>query len=79
MNKKLEELLIKSIPIAEARFHQAVNNSDKVPETYYSIDSANSSRRIEMHLTPNFLLCNHKDKYYAVPLANIIDMRFKEA
>jgi len=68
----LEDQIQAAIPIARAQFHAAVNNGDGTPENYFSVDSTATSRRVEMYLAPNYLICLHKGKYIVVPLSNII-------
>lgn len=78
MNKTLAKLIETGIPVTAAKFHTAVDNSEKVPESYYSAESNLKSRRIEMWYTPNGLVCMHKDAYFIVPLANVIFANFKK-
>lgn len=61
------------IPVWKAEFQSAVNNSDQVPENYFSSESNVKSRNVRMWLTAggNILLCLHKGKYFFVPAADI--------
>lgn len=63
----LKKLIDAGIPVSRAEFKMAVNNSDNVPENFFSEDSQNSSRRVSMLWTPIGLLCEHKKKYFIVP------------
>lgn len=75
----IEALLRTAIPVSKAEFHAAVNNSDNVPENYFSEKSDNPSRRAEMWITAggNLLICFQKGKYFGVPAASVKYFNFK--
>jgi hypothetical protein len=69
---KIAEVLADAIPIWRAEFHAAVNNSDDVPEHYFSSKSALKSRQVEMWWVKNDgLWCLHKNQYFIVPAATV--------
>lgn len=71
LNPNLQKLIDSGIPVWRAEFQGAVNNTDDVPENYFSSKSAVKSRNVQMWLTPHFLICYHKGEYFAVPNANV--------
>ena len=74
---KLAKLVDKGIPVWKAEFHSAVNNSDGVPETFFSLESNRRERVVEMWwVSGDGLLCLHKDKYFLIPGATAKDCRF---
>lgn len=67
------------IPVWRAEFHAAVNNSDGVPEHYFSADSASASRHVKMWwVRGDGLLCLHKDRYFIVPSASVKFAKFED-
>ena len=76
-NKNQEQLIEKGIPVSRAVFHSAVNNGDDTPENEFSMKSAKSGKRVKMLLTPHGLMCDHKERHFFVPLANIIFMNLE--
>lgn len=73
--KKMKEL---GIPVWRAEFHFAVNNTDDSPEFYFSSQSNNKGRNVEMWwLSGDGLLCFHKDKYFMVPSSNVKYHKFE--
>jgi len=79
----ISKLIESGIPVKSAVFHAAVNDADGTPETSYSLDSHKVSRQVEMWYSPAGLICYHfnkiskKEKWYIVPLANVIFADFK--
>lgn len=71
------KLLETGIPVAAAHFMTAVDNAERIPENYFSIDSHNSSRRANMWMTPSMLLCEQKGIYFGVPSGTIKFVHFK--
>lgn len=83
MNPTLKKLLETGIPVPKVQFHAAVNNADNTPENYFSTDSLVASRRAEMWLTPNLLICRQKNQrnkicYFWVPITTCIFGNFEE-
>ncbi len=76
MNKTLENLIKNAIPVYEAHFHAAVQNADKVPETSFNMHSDKPNRRVKMWWTPHTLICNQKDKYFGVPISQVVFANF---
>jgi hypothetical protein len=76
MDKNLQKLIDSGIAVWKAEFHAAVNNTDDVPETYFSSESKVPSRRVKMLYTPAGLLCEHKDKFFMVPHASVKYCKF---
>lgn len=72
-----EKLWKSGIHVTKTRFQGDVNNSDQEPEGEFNEESLKSSRRVEMRLVPQGLLCLHKKKYFMVPLPHIKQMFFK--
>lgn len=77
MNKLLAKLIEGGIPVKKAEFNLAVNNIDNVPETHFSEDSQNSSRRAEMYWTQAGLICGQKSKWFVVPTGSVKYAHFK--
>lgn len=74
----IQKLIAASIPLTKAEFHASVNNSDNVPETYFSETSGNANRRVTMWLMSNgCLLCFQKGKYFSVGAATWKYVNFK--
>lgn len=77
---KFDSLLQKAIesgaPLSKVQFHAAVNNSEGTPENYFSLTSANASRRCEMWLTTLGYVFKQNDKYFGCPTANGIFHNF---
>ncbi len=73
-SKRLETLIEQGLPVNQAFFHTAVNNSDRIPETDFKTDSPKLTKQVEMWITQLGLVCLHKQKYFIVPTANIIRM-----
>lgn len=68
----LLKCLERGIPVMRAEFHSAVNNSDQVPENYFSNQSAVKSRQVRMWwINGDGLLCMHKGKWFIVPHATV--------
>ncbi len=82
MNKTLEKLIETGIPVTAAHFHAAVNNANKVPQTYFSQHSDVHERRVNMWYTQYGLVCHQKtaktkeDRYFIVPLPTLIFANF---
>lgn len=68
----LEEAFKVAIPVKEAHFHSAINNAQKVPENYFSMESNVPSRQIEMRISGELqlLIYRHKNELMWTPLAN---------
>ena len=65
------------IPVWRAEFHSAVNNSDDVPESYFSSKSHVKSRQVSMWwISGDGLLCLHKGTYFIVPSATVKFAKF---
>lgn len=74
----MEKLLQRGIPVWRAEFHTAVNNSDDVPENYFSNKSHVASRKIKMWwINGDGLLCLHKEQYFIVPSATVKFAKFE--
>jgi hypothetical protein len=74
----LKKLLERGIPVWRAEFHSAVNNSDDVPESYFSSKSAVKSRQVDMWwINGDGLLCYHKGTYFLVPSATVKFVKFE--
>ena len=69
-------MIEKSMKIQKAVFHQAVWNSNGDSETNFDANDPKEHRRVEMWLSGNLLICLHKSKYFAVPLTNVVYVRF---
>lgn len=79
-DKVLRKLIETGIPVSAAHFQNAVNNGDQVPENFFSMDSQNPSRRVEMWLTmAQVLVYSHKGKYLWTPNANVKFGQFTNA
>lgn len=74
---KLKKIIENGIPVRKTVFQAAVNNADGTPENYFSDDSQNSSRRVNMWCTAIGIVCEHKGVYFRVPDANTIFSYFK--
>lgn len=70
----IERMLKTGIPVASAKFQTAVDNADKVPETMFSKDSNNKTRKVQMWWCgpENTLLCFQNGLYFMTPLANVV-------
>lgn len=77
LNPGLKKLLDSGIPVTKAAFHATVSNGDDVPESAFSDKSNAPGRRVMMWWTPYGLICEHKQKYFTVPLATVIYANFK--
>lgn len=78
MHPVLKKILDRGIPVWKAEFHSAVNNTDDVPETYFSKTSQASSRKVEMvWINGDGLICLHKGKYFMVPSSNVRYCKFE--
>jgi hypothetical protein len=88
MNDTLKKWIEDGIPVAKANFHLAVDNADKIPESYLARESDVISRRAEMWYTPHGLIVcqikqtsKKKDKekvYFVVPLPTVAFAHFVE-
>ena len=77
-NAYLKKLLERGIPVWRAEFHSAVNNTDDVPENYFSTDSAVKSRQVKMWwINGDGLLCFHKNEYFLVPTSTVKFIKFE--
>jgi hypothetical protein len=80
---RLVQMWDAGIPVERARFHSDVNNADQTPEGEFNDGSDKSSRRVEMRLTPQGLMCyqrshmTKKDVYFMVSHATVKQMTFK--
>jgi len=72
----LQKLLDDGIPVKKAVFHQAVANGYIDNETNFSSDDPKVNRKAEMWFTPNLLICLQNERYFAVPLSNVVYIRF---
>ena len=73
----LKKILERGIPVWKADFHSAVNNSDEVPENYFSAESNRKSRQVEMWwINGDGLVCLHKNKYFMVPTSTVKFLKF---
>lgn len=77
IHPNLKQLIELGIPVINVNFQSAVNNSDNIPETNFNAASNNASRRVKMWYSPDGLVCFQKDKYFIVPLANVIFAKFE--
>lgn len=89
MDKKNEEFqappagpLLKAyergIPVWYAVFQSSVNNTDDVPESFFSSESAVKSRNVKMWwIQGDGLLCWHKGKWFMTPSANVKFHKFE--
>lgn len=78
MNPMLKKILERGIPVWRAEFHSAVNNSDDVPENYFSSQSHVKSRNVKMWwINGDGLVCLHKEKYFIVPSATVKFAKFE--
>ncbi len=74
----LQKALDRGIPVWRAEFHAAINNSDDVPENYFSSKSAVKSRHVNMWwIQGDGLLCLHKEQWFMVPSANVKFAKFE--
>ncbi len=74
----LKKVLERGIPVWHAEFHSAVNNSDNVPENYFSSKSNVKSRHVQMWwINGDGLVCFHKDEYFMVPAASVRFFKFE--
>lgn len=74
----LQKIMERGIPVWKAEFHTAVNNSDDVPEVYFSLKSDNKNRKVEMFwINGDGLLCCHKGKHFMVPSSNVRYCKFE--
>ena len=77
MNPTFKRMLASGVPVYYAEFHNAVNNSDNVPENFFSRDSQVKSRNVDMFWIPmDGILCHHKAKYFMVPSSNVKMAKF---
>lgn len=77
INKHLQALIDKGIPVFQAEFHAAINNADNVPESFLSENSAKSNRQATMWWTQAGLVCNQKGFFFLVPEATVKYCHFK--
>lgn len=78
MDPNLKKAFERGIPVSRAVFHAAVNNSEDVPENYFSSASAIKSRNVKMWwVQGDQLLCHHKGKWFGVPASNVIFHKFE--
>ncbi len=69
---KIQKLIDRGISVWKAEFHAAVNNSDEIPETFFSNRSAKKERHVTMWwINGDGLLCLHKGKYFIVPTSTV--------
>jgi hypothetical protein len=74
----IRKIIERGIPVWRAEFHSAVNNSDNVPENYFSAESSVKSRNVKMWwINGDGLLCLHKEKYFIVPSATVRFAKFE--
>lgn len=74
----LTKMLERGIPVKRADFHSAVNNSDNVPENYFSNRSNVPSRNVTMWwINGDGLLCYHKKEYFFVPASTVKEAKFE--
>lgn len=73
----LEKMWAAGLPARKTRFQGDVNNIDQVPESEFNESSKAPSRRVEMRLVPQGLLCLQKEQYFLVPLPHIKQIYFK--
>jgi len=74
----LKKLIDRGIPTWRAEFHSAVNNTDDVPENYFSSESNVKSRNVKMWwINGDGVLCLHKGKFFMVPHANVKFVKFE--
>jgi hypothetical protein len=75
----LKKILERGIPVWRAEFHTAINNSDNVPENYFSSTSNVPSRVVKMWwVNGDGLFCLHKGKYFIVPSASVRFAKFDD-
>ena len=68
----LKKMVEKGLPVWKAEFQSSVNNTDDVPEYFFSNHSNHPSRNVQMWWLPgDGLLCLHKHEYFFVPSTNI--------
>lgn len=81
--KLIQKLFDEGIPVSVAKFRDAVDNINNVPETHFSEKSDNASRRVEMRLIANgSLICKQKNTkgdfgYFGAPESSIKFYHFK--
>lgn len=74
----IKKLIERGIPVWRADFHCAVNNTDDVPENYFSAQSAVKSRQVEMWwINGDGLLCFQQEKFFMVPSATVKFCKFQ--
>lgn len=73
----LQKLLDSGFPVSYAKFIESVDNMDGTPEYFFSEESHQKSRNVEMTWTIAGLICKHRDVYFPVPLSNVKFARFK--
>ena len=77
-DKNLAKAFERGIPVKRADFHSAVNNTDNVPENYFSASSAAVSRIVRMWwVQGDGLLCWHKGEWFMVPSATVRFCKFE--
>lgn len=77
-NPNLRKIIERGIPVWRAEFQAAVNNSDDVPENYFSSKSNTKSRNVKMWwINGDGLLCLHKGEYFIVPSACVKFAKFE--
>jgi hypothetical protein len=78
----LKKIINTGIPLRKVRFKAAVDNADDVPESQFSDDSNNRSRRASMWWTGNAILViqknsNGEEVYFGVPTSQCQEWKFK--
>lgn len=77
-SKYLEKIMERGIPVESAKFHQAIDNGYKVPESFFNKDSLNKSRQAKMWwINGDGLLCFQNNKYFLIPSADVIFVHFE--
>jgi len=72
VHPEIGKMIDRGIPVWRADFHSAVNNTDDVPENYFSSKSQVPSRKVDMWWIPgDGILCYHKGEYFMVPSATV--------
>jgi hypothetical protein len=77
IQKTILRLMESGIPCRLAKFHSAVDNAYRVPESYFSFDDQNKNRKADLWYTTTGLLCRQLDPkgegiFFIVPLSNVI-------
>lgn len=72
MNKTLKGLISTGIPLSSVTFHQAVNDSNNMPQNFFSNKSEKKDRRADMWWTHTCVVIKHAETYIIAPHANVI-------